>query len=400
MNNSKNRIETKKMDIVSVFEGYGELLNKKITKETYQDIVETSCDRKCGSCSGMYTANTMALILEVMGITLPNSASNPSLSIEKLNECNEAYDIIYNLLEKDIKPRDIITKEALINGIKIGYLMGGSTNLVIHLLAIANETNIKLNIEDFIKYQDLPIIGNMKPIGENVMYDLHLNGGSEGLIKYLIDKKYINGDILTITGKKLYENVKNSYFNEYNIIKEIKKNSHIKILKGNLAKEGCIAKMNYDINILKGEVLVYNNEEEMINDLKNDKIKKDNIIVIRYQGETIGCPEMLNATSSLSGYFSNKTPPLLTDGRFSGGSQGILVCHLPDAYKKDSITKIIRNGDIIEITNNSINIDLQEEEIKNRFKSHKDKIAKLKRNSYINKYSKLVNGFEKGFSSN
>jgi len=386
-----------KLDIVSAFESYGRYINGEINLEERQNILENSCDKGCGSCSGLYTANTMACIFETMGLTLPNSSSNFSLGQEKFLECELAGKTIKNMLINNIRPLDIITKDSIINAIKMLYLTGGSTNGVIHLLAIATTANIDITLNDFSDLENIPVILNMKPHGDNVMYDLYKLGGTQVLIKYLIENQILNGDCLTITGKTLYENTTkyNSInFDNQNVIlpieKPFKKNSHIKILKGNLAPDGCVAKINSNNTNFKGRALVFNSEKDMLSALKNHEITKEHFVVLRFQGESIGCPEMLSPTSALVGYFGNNPPPLATDGRFSGGSKGILIAHLPDAYKNKS-TRCINNGDLIEINldNNTINIQ-------SNLNFEKDK-PELHINGYLKKYTKLVGNINTGY---
>ena len=243
-----------KLDIVSAFEAYGKYIKKDISDFERQNIIENSCDKQCGSCSGFYTANTMATIFEVMGLTLPNSSSSMSLSSEKINECAMAGDTMYNLLKEDIRPSQIITKKSFENAIKMLYLTGGSTNAVIHLLAIAKLAKIDLTLDDFNKFKSTPILLNMKPHGTNVMNDLYNLGGTSSFIKYLIENNLID-DSLTITGKTLYENVKTAKTidKSQNVVfmkdTPFKKESHIRILKGNMAPEGCVSKISSKIDL-------------------------------------------------------------------------------------------------------------------------------------------------------
>ena len=400
--NEKNN----KLDIVSAFEAYGKYISNEINDKERQDIIENACDRSCGSCSGLYTANTMATIFEVMGLTLPNSSSSMSLSKEKFEECSKSGETIKYLLTEDIRPSEIFTKKSFINAIKMLYFTGGSTNAIIHLLAIADLTKIKLTLNDFSELQDTPVLLNMKPHGENVMHDLYKLGGTSSFIKYLIETNLIDGDCLTITGDTLYENVK-----EYPILNKNQnvvfpfsspylKKSHIRILKGNIAPKGCVSKISSKTpKIITKKAIVFNNEDQMMESLKNKKITKDNFIILRYQGETVGCPEMLKPTSSIIGYFGDEAPPLATDGRFSGGSHGILICHLPDAYKDGSITAIINDDDEITINynDNTINLNITDEEIFNRNKNVKK--PKLELRGYLSKFSKLVGNIENGYST-
>ena len=398
-----NIYKYKELDIVSAFESYGKLLNKEINENEYKNIIKNSCNKKCGSCSGFYTANTMASIFEVMGLTLPNSSSNPANSMDKYLEAMKSHDVMENLIKMEILPSDILTKESFINGIKMLYLTGGSTNAIIHLLAIAKNTNINLTLKDFNDYNNIPVLLNMKPHGQHMMYHLHQNGGMSTFIKYLIDMNIINGDILTITGKSLKENVKNASINInpniiYPIEKPFKDNSHIKILSGNICPKGSISKI-YDQNCskIKNKVKVYYSENDMIKSLNNEEINKDNIILILGQGETVGCPEMLKPTSALVGYFGDNVPPLLTDGRFSGGSRGILVAHLEDMYKNNSITGYIQNNDEIEIDfiNNKINLLVSNDEI-NRRKEYVN-IEKPKFEGVLKRYSNHIGDIDNGY---
>lgn len=396
-----------KLDIVSSFEAYGRYIKGEIDDKSRQKIVENSCHQSCGSCSGFYTANTMACILEVMGLTLPNSSSNMSLSNEKMIECENSYGVINKLLKNDIKPLDIMNRESFLNAVKFLTIIGGSTNGVIHLLAMARTAGVDLTLEDFKKYENLPVLTNMKPHGNYVMDDLHKIGGTSVLIKYLIDNDIINGDCLTITSKSLYENTK--YCEEINfnqklifpISEPFKKTSHINILTGNMAPNGCVTKIYSENKIFSGEAIVFNTQEEMLKSLENGEIKENNFVILRYQGESTGCPEMLTPTSALVGYFNarnnKRVPPFATDGRFSGGSTGVLVAHLPDAYKDNSITSLIEDGDkiTIDINNNNINLDVSEEKLLERKKNLKK--PNLKLNGYLNKYRKLVSSLEDGY---
>ena len=402
--------KTEKLDIVSSFESYGRYIKGEIKDNERNDIVMNSCDQECGSCSGFYTANTMACLLEVMGLMLPNGSSNMSMSTNKQIEVFESGQVMHNLLEKDIKPLDIMTKEAFINAIKFLTIIGGSTNGIIHLLAMAKTANVKLSLDEFTDQEKLPVLTNMKPHGIHVMDDLDKIGGTSVLIKYLIENKILNGDCLTITGKTLWENVKKykSIDFDKNIIHPIsepfKKNSHIRILKGNMAPDGCVSKIYSETKKFSGKAIVFNTEDEMLDALKDGKITSDHFVILRYQGESIGCPEMLQPTSALVGYFNergqgDKIPPFATDGRFSGGSTGILVAHLPDAYKFKSVTALIEDDDIIELDleKNTINIDLCNNELYAR-----DIMAGILKpdlilSGYLRKYSKLVSDLDSGY---
>jgi dihydroxy-acid dehydratase len=393
-----------KLDIVSAFESYGKYTSGKITENERLDIIQNSCDKGCGSCSGLYTANTMAVCLETLGMMLPNSSSSSPGTIEKDEECMNTGNVIQNLLEKDIKPSDILTKESFLNAITVTYAFGGSTNAVIHLLACANSAGIDLKLDDFQNLNHIPVILNMKPHGEYVMYDLSKIGGTARVTKYLIQKGLLNGNCLTVTGNSLWDNVKNCEdmeFTNQNLVfpleKPFKNDGHIKILKGNLSPNGCLSKIYKKEKIFKGKACVFDNENDMVKALSNNEIQKDSFVIIRYQGESIGCPEMLTPTSALIGHFGNEAPPLATDGRFSGGSHGILIAHLPDAYKKESLTRIIKNNDDIEInlSTNEINLLVDDEQIKERLNNTPQK--KLNLSGYLKKFSKLCGTFQDGY---
>ena len=400
-------LNNNKLDIVSSFEAYGKFIKGEINNDERENIIMNSCNKNCGSCSGFYTANTMACLLEVMGLTLPNSSSNMSLSDEKFKECNNSFEIINNLMKLDIKPLDIMTRESFLNAIKFLTIIGGSTNGVIHLLAMARTANVDLTLDDFKKFEHLPVLTNMKPHGEYVMDDLYKLGGTSGLIKYLIEKGILNGDCLTITSKSLYENVK-----EFPTLKQpndiifklespFKTSSHINILFGNMAPSGCVSKIYSSKNKFSGKAKVFDNQEDMLESLENGEISEDNFIILRYQGESTGCPEMLTPTSALVGYFNSRgkksIPPFATDGRFSGGSTGVLVAHLPDAFKDNCITALIKDDDLITINlkNNSINLDVSKKILDEREK--KIIKPKLKLTGYLDKYRKLVSNLNYGY---
>jgi dihydroxy-acid dehydratase len=394
-----------KLDIVSAFESYGKYTSGKISEDERLDIIQNSCDKGCGSCSGLYTANTMAVCLETLGMMLPNSSSSSPGTIEKSKECMDTGNVIQNLLEKDIKPSDILTKESFLNAITATYAFGGSTNAVIHLLACANSAGIDLKLDDFQNLNHIPVILNMKPHGEYVMYDLSKIGGTARVTKYLIQKGLLNGNCITVTGNTLWENVKDCEDMEFitqNLVlpleKPFKNDGHIKILKGNLSPNGCLSKIYKKEKVFKGKACVFDNENDMVKALSNNEIKQDSFVIIRYQGESIGCPEMLTPTSALIGHFgSENAPPLATDGRFSGGSHGILIAHLPDAYKKNSLTRIIKNNDDIEInlSTNEINLLVDDEQIKERLNNIPQK--ELNVSGYLKKFSKLCGTFQDGY---
>lgn len=360
-----------KLDIISAFEYYGKFIKNEINNDERLNIIKNSCNNNCGSCSGMYTTNTMSSLFEVMGLTLPNSTSNPSMSYEKFKECDDSSNVMKILLENNILPSDIFTKKSFINAISMLYLTGGSTNAVIHLLAIAKAANVNLSLRDFTNLQHLPVLLNLKPHGLYVMNDLHKIGGLSVFIKFLIDNNFLYHDILTITGKTLYDNVKKniiSYSDSNNDIirsinNPIKSNSHIKILYGNLAPNGCVSKSYSEKTNFIGTAITFDTEDDMLTSLKNGKINKNHCVIIRYQG--IGMSEMSAPTSAIIDYFGkNNSPMLLTDGGFSGGSHSsLLIAHLPNAFHDNSPTALIQNNDIIivDLIHNKINISVSEE---------------------------------------
>ena len=347
----------KDVDIVDAFESYGKLINDNISHADREELLKVCCHKDGGSCSGMYTCNTMATISEVMGLSLPYSSSSPANSNEKKNESKIITQYLDNLIKNNITPRDIVKKESFINAIKLTTILGGSTNSVIHLLAIAKEFEIDLKLNEFNEINsNLPILGNLKPHGKYSMYDIHKMGGLPIILKYLIKNDIIYGDLLTVSGKTINENlleVPDIEFDQdviYNINKPFKKDAHIKILFGNLSPKGSVAKISSNKKYFKGTAQVFENEDDMINALKNHKIKENTAIIIRNQGPKggPGMPEMLKPSSALVGYGLNNVA-LITDGRWSGGSCGFLIGHIaPEAFDNGPISNV-KNGDIIEI---------------------------------------------------
>jgi dihydroxy-acid dehydratase len=396
------------VDIVSAFQSYGEFINGTITENERQDLLKSCCDKKGGACGGMYTANTMALAVEALGLSLPNSSSNLADSLDKEDECIYADTVILHMLKNNITPKSILSKDSFENAIKIVLLVGGSTNSVIHLLAIAKEANIKLELSDFERLSKItPIIGNFKPSGKYLMEDLFKYGGTAPLFKYLIENDILNGDCKTITGHTLSENLEN-----YDTLKPdkklifpledpIKKDGNIKILRGNLSPNGCVAKISgKEGNFFSGPAIVFNNENKMIKALEEGIIKEGHVVVINFQGPAggPGMPEMLKPTSALVGYGLEGKVGLVTDGRFSGGSCGFIVGHISPEAEKGGIIGAVENGDIITINieKNKISIDLEMDEILERYNKLLSCINKSKKTGYLNKYAKLVGSADKG----
>jgi dihydroxy-acid dehydratase len=387
------------VDIVDAFQS-----QTKITDSNEREnFIKVCCDKKGGSCSGMYTANTMAIVSEVLGLSLPNSSSTPAASNLKELECKTINKFLDNLIINDIKPSDILTKNSFKNAINVIYALGGSTNAILHLLAIAKYSNIKLSLNDF-KQHHIPVIGNFKPSYKYRMIDLHKIGGTVAVIRYLSEIGYFDPSALTVSGRTWEELIKIPLkldFKKQNVIlpieNPIKKDSHIKVLNGNLAPEGCVAKVKNN-NYFSGPVKVFDDEDEFIK--KFNSINNGDVILIRYQGPKggPGMPEMLKATSAISG--SDLDVALITDGRFSGGSTGLIIGHLsPEAYEQESLLNIIQDDDIIKIDlkKNIINVNLSKNEINYR-RNNKNLIYKEKKPNtlYLRSYQNLVSSSSEG----
>jgi dihydroxy-acid dehydratase len=404
---SPGYLNKKKLDIVSAFEALGKLKTNNISKKKYKNIIKKSCPGP-GACGGMYTANTMACALEAMGMTLPYSSSTPTNKIEKKQECEKIGKYIKNLLIKNITPNEIISKESLKNAITLTIALGGSTNLVLHLLAIANSSGIKISLKDFQKISEqTPLIGNLKPSGKFLMEDIYFIGGIPIIMKYLLKEGLLEGNCITVTGFSLKKNLKkirNISFKNQKIIfplnNPIKKNGNIRILYGNIAPEGAVAKISgKEGTKFSGKAKTFNSEEEANNAIINNKIKNGTVIVIRYVGPKggPGMPEMLKPTSLIMGKGLGKNVALITDGRFSGGSHGFVVGHITPEAQEGGIISIIKDGDniIIDAIKNKIILNLSKKKIEKRKLNNKINFSK-KRSGYLYKYSKLVSSASKG----
>jgi dihydroxy-acid dehydratase len=346
------------LDIISAFQSYGEFITGKIDEPTRQDIVHHSCPG-AGACGGMYTANTMASAIEALGMSLPYSSSTPAVDPGKLAECLSAGLAIKNLLENDIKPRDIMTRAAFENAMVIVMALGGSTNAVLHLIAMARAVDVPLTIDDFQKVSDrVPFLADLKPSGKYVMEDLHNVGGIPAVMKYLLEKGLIDGSCLTVTGKTIAENLKDLPGLKTGqdvflpIEAPIKASGHIQILKGNLAPGGAVAKITGKEGLrFVGPARVYDSEEDMLHALERKEIKKGDVVVIRYEGPKggPGMPEMLTPTSAIMGAGLGKDVALMTDGRFSGGSHGFIIGHVVPEAQEGGPLALIQDGDVITI---------------------------------------------------
>ena len=388
------------LNIVSAFEAYGQKIKGKISEEEYKGIIKNSIPGP-GACGGMYTANTMSSAIEALGMSLPFSSSNPAESNNKLSETQTIGKSIYNLLKEDIRPKDIMTRKAFENALSIIMVLGGSTNAVLHIIAMANSVGVEVSLDDFQNFSDkTPFIANLKPSGDFLMEDLHNMGGTPALMKYMLENGYLHGDCLTVTGKTLKENlksVKNSI--DTKIIKTfekpIKNTGHIQVLYGNIAPEGAVAKITgKEGEIFEGHAKVYENEFEAIKGIENE-VKKGDVIVIKNSGPKggPGMPEMLKPTSAVIGAGLGKDVALITDGRFSGGSHGFVVGHItPESYDGGPIC-IIRNNDkiIIDAKNNKIDLKIDKKEFDKRINS-----LKLQSN---NKYKGVVKKYINSVSS-
>ncbi|MBB03035.1 MAG: dihydroxy-acid dehydratase [Rubinisphaera brasiliensis] len=370
-------LKDEKLDIVSAFQSYGQYLAGTISDEERKEIVKRSCPG-AGACGGMYTANTMASAIEALGMSLPYSSSTPAEDPLKLEECLAAGRAVRNLLEKDLKPRDIMTRDAFENALVIVMALGGSTNAVLHLIAMARSVGVSVTIDDFQAVSDrVPYLANLKPSGLFVQEDLHSIGGTPAVIKYLLEKGYLNGSCLTVTGKTLAENVadlpglKEGQTIVRPVEEPIKKTGHIRILRGNVAPEGAVAKITGKEGLtFSGPAICFDSEEEMMKGVEDKKIKGGEVIVIRYEGPQggPGMPEMLTPTSVIMGAGLGDKVALITDGRFSGGSHGFIIGHVTPEAQLGGTIALLQDGDTVTIDaeNNRIDVDLSEEELQKR----------------------------------
>ena len=394
------------LNIVSAFEALGKKFNNTITPEDFKGVIKNACP-SAGACGGMYTANTMASAIEALGMSLPFSSSNPALSPEKNQECLDAGKAIKVLLEKDIKPKDIMTKAAFENAMTMVVVLGGSTNAVMHLIAMAHSVDIELTLEDFQRISDkVPVLADLKPSGKYLMEDLHAVGGVPAVMKYLFEKGLLHGDCLTVTGKTVAENlaeVPNLTPNQDVFLPlefPLKATGHLQILYGNLATEGSVAKISgNEGDYFEGPANVFDDEYAVIDGVKKGDVKKGDVVVIRYCGPKggPGMPEMLKPTSSIMGAGLGKDVALITDGRFSGGTHGFVVGHItPEAYEGGTIA-LVQNGDTITIDtkNNTIKLKVSDEELSQR-KSEWQRPPLKATKGVLYKYAKCVSSASKG----
>lgn len=395
------------LNIISAFEALGKKIAGQLDEADFKGIVMNSCPG-AGACGGMYTANTMASAIEALGMSLPYSSSNPAIGDAKQKECMEAGKAIRLLLEKDIKPSDIMTRKAFENAITVIMILGGSTNAVLHLIAMAKSVNLSLTQDDFQKISDrVPVLADFKPSGKYLMQDLHKHGGLPSVMKYLLQKGLLHGDCLTVTGKTVAENlssVPDLDFKAQQIIypleQPIKKTGHLQILYGNLAEKGSVAKISgKEGERFEGPARVFDGEKMLVAGIQNGKVKPGDVVVIKNEGPkgAPGMPEMLKPTSALIGAGLGKSVALITDGRFSGGTHGFVVGHItPESYE-GGLIGLVEDDDIIEIdaTKNTIVLKVDQKIIEERRKKWKKPVLKVTK-GVLYKYAQSVKPADQG----
>jgi dihydroxy-acid dehydratase len=396
----------KKLDVVSAFEAWGSKVAGKMTETEYQHIVEKACPG-AGACGGMYTANTMASAIEALGMTLPFNSSNPATGEEKKIDAVKAGEAMRLLLEKDIKPSDVITRKSLENAIRLVTILGGSTNAVLHFLAIARAAQIDFTLKDFQKISDTtPFLADLKPSGKYLMEDVHAVGGIPAVLKYLLKKELLHGDCLTVTGKTLAENLLdvNDLAEGQDVIKPIenpiKISGHLRMLYGNLAEEGSVAKITGKEGLsFIGKAKVFEGEYAANDGIRDGLVEKGDVVVIRYEGPKggPGMPEMLKPTAAIMGAGLGKDVALITDGRFSGGTHGFVVGHITPEAQEGGTIAFVKDGDMITIDaeTNSISLEVSEEELQKRRQNWVQPKLKFNR-GVLYKYAKTVSSASKG----
>jgi dihydroxy-acid dehydratase len=396
------------IDIVSAFQAYGQYISGEINEEQRFDIIRNACPGG-GACGGMYTANTMATAIETLGLTLPGSSSSPAESEAKKVECRSIGSAIRNLLKEDIRPRDILTRQAFEDAMVVVTILGGSTNAVLHLIAIAHSVGIKLTIEDFQKVTDrTPFLADLKPSGKYVMADMHKIGGTPGVLKYLIKEGLIDGNGITVTGKTIRENVKDApdMPKDQDILRPlsnpIKKTGHLAILRGSLAPGGSVGKITgKEGTRFEGKARVFDAEDDFIAALERGELKKGEktVVVIRYEGPKggPGMPEMLKPSSAIMGAGLGKDVALLTDGRFSGGSHGFLIGHIVPEAQEGGPIGLVQDGDriVIDAEQRVVDLEVDEAEMDRRRKAWKQPPLRYSRGT-LKKYASLVSDASSG----
>ncbi|TVQ06060.1 MAG: dihydroxy-acid dehydratase [Balneolaceae bacterium] len=395
-----------KLDIVSAFESYGKFLSNEIDEEQMNQVLKHACPG-AGACGGMYTANTMASAIETLGMSLPYSSSIPATHKEKIKECEEVGRSICHILEKDIKPRDIITTKSIENAVAMIIALGGSTNAVMHMLAIAQAAEVDFTIDDFQAVSDrTPFLADLKPSGKNVMEDLYNVGGVPAVQKLLLEHGYLHGDCITVTGKTLSENVDAlpGLLEEQNVIRPvsnpIKKTGHLQIMYGNLSPEGSVAKITgKEGTRFSGAAKVFDSEEDCLTGIQAGKVEKGNVVVIRYEGPKggPGMREMLSITAAIMGAGLGNDVALITDGRFSGGTHGFVIGHITPEAQLGGTIALLKDGDRVTIDADKriLQADLSDEELAERRKSWKAPGLKYK-SGILYKYAKTVSTASEG----
>ena len=370
-------VADKKLDVVSAFEAWGEKVAGTINEAEYKEVIQNACPG-AGACGGMYTANTMASAIEVLGLSLPYNSSNPAVSPEKIDECVAAGKAMRLLIEKDIKPKDIVTKKSLENAIRLVTVLGGSTNAVLHFLAIARAAEVDFTLADFQRISDTtPFLADLKPSGKFLMEDVHRVGGIPAVIKFMLDNNMLHGDCITVTGKTLAENMADvpSLKEGQKVIRTldnpIKETGHIRILFGNLAADGAVAKITGKEGLsFEGPARVYDGEFAANAGIKSGEVQKGEVVVIRYEGPKggPGMPEMLKPTAAIMGAGLGKEVALITDGRFSGGTHGFVVGHITPEAQLGGAIGLVNNGDIIRIDaeTNELQVKISDAELEAR----------------------------------
>ncbi|TDS13622.1 dihydroxy-acid dehydratase [Maribacter caenipelagi] len=396
----------KTLDIVSAFEAWGEKVAGTMNEDDYKGVIQNACPG-AGACGGMYTANTMASAIEALGMAMPYNSSNPAIGKDKQYDAINSGKALRNLLEKDIKPSDIITRKSMENAIRLLTLLGGSTNAVLHFLAIAKAADVEFTLDDFQKISDTtPFLADLKPSGKFLMEDVHRVGGVPAVMKFMLENGMLHGDCLTVTGKTIAENLAElpGLLEHQQVIKPlsnpIKATGHLRILYGNLATEGAVAKITGKEGLyFSGPAKVYNDEFLANAGIGRGEVKKGDVVVIRYEGPKggPGMPEMLKPTAAIMGAGLGKDVALITDGRFSGGTHGFVVGHVAPEAQDGGTIGLLEDGDIITIDaeKNEISVDLTDEQLSERKKNWKQPELKVKRGS-LYKYARMVSSASKG----
>jgi dihydroxy-acid dehydratase len=399
-------LKDRHLDVVSAFEAWGQKVAGSIGEEEFKAVIQNACPG-AGACGGMYTANTMASAIEALGMAMPYNSSNPAVGEEKKQDCINSGRAMRHLLEADIKPSDIITRKSFENAVRLITILGGSTNAVLHFLAIAKAANIDFGLDDFQKISDTtPFLADLKPSGKYLMEDVHRVGGTPAVLKFMLINGMLHGDCLTVTGKTVAENLANvpDLAEGQDVIKPldspIKATGHLRILYGNLAEEGAVAKITGKEGLhFTGPAKVFDDEFKANEGIGKGLVNRGDVVVIRYEGPRggPGMPEMLKPTSAIMGAGLGKEVALITDGRFSGGTHGFVVGHVSPEAQLGGTIGLLRDGDMITIDaeKNSISVALDEEEIKSRRAAWKQPPLKVKRGS-LYKYAKTVSSASEG----